>query len=82
MLENKKTLYLTSGEVKRGDINFDGKVNIIDLLLLKRHILLEQTSIWGLNGDAFKAANLDSKDDKLNIIDLLLLKRIILTGTV
>lgn len=82
MLENKKTLCLTSGEVKRGDINFDEKVNIIDLLLLKRHILLEQTSIWGLNGDAFKAANLDSKDDKLNIIDLLLLKKIILTGTV
>ena len=48
----------------------------------KRHILLEQTSIWGLNGAAFKAANLDSKDDKLNIIDLLLLKKIILTGTV
>ena len=63
--------------IQYGDINGDGNLNVIDLLLLKRHIIAGTKENWKLTGDKLKAADLNN-DNKINIIDLLLLKRMIL----
>lgn len=60
-----------------GDINKDNKVNITDLLLLKRHIIAGTKENWKLTGNKLKIADINT-DNKINITDLLLLKRIIL----
>ena len=64
-------------QVQFGDISGDGKVNVTDLLLLKRHIIAGTKENWKLTGDKLKAADLNN-DNKVNITDLLLLKRMIL----
>lgn len=65
--------------LKRGDIDKDGKTNITDLLLLKRHIISGTRENWKLTGDKLNSADLNN-DGKINITDLLLLKRIILNS--
>ena len=60
-----------------GDISGDGKTNITDLLLLKRHMLSGTKESWKLTGNKFRAADLNG-DGNVNITDLLLLKRLIL----
>lgn len=57
-----------------GDINNDGTLNTLDLLLLKKHIL----NITPLSLDMLPNANLNS-DSSIDILDLLLLKNIYLT---
>lgn len=57
-----------------GDINGDGKINGIDLLLLQRHIL----EIEKLNGVYLKSANIRKTASKASSIDLLLIQRHIL----
>ena len=64
-------------EYKIGDINEDNKVNIADLLLIKRHILAGAKESWKLIGDKFQNADLNN-DNTVNVTDLLLLKKIIL----
>ena len=59
------------------DINNDKKINIIDLLLMKRFILSKRNKPWKSNMQMKIAADIN-KDGKINIIDLLLLKRKIL----
>ena len=63
----------SSGEdTVAGDINKDGKVSTIDLLLLKKHILgMEDVS--GYNYDV-------NGDGSVNVVDLLNLKKIILNN--
>lgn len=72
-----ETINITNINKVKGDINGDYKTNIIDLLLMKRHILSGSKEKWKLTGFKFEKADLNS-DGKINIIDLLLLKRIIL----
>ena len=55
--ENTKTLL--------GDANLDGKVNIVDLMAIARHVSALDT----LTGQAFKNADY-SQDGKVNIMDL------------
>lgn len=62
---------------KVGDINGDDKINIVDVLLVKRHILAAKKENWKLTGEKFKSADLNN-DNVIDIKDLLLLKRIIL----
>ena len=58
-----------------GDVNEDMKVNIIDLLMLKKYILLGNGK--ELTDKIFKLADMN-EDKKINIIDLLMIKRVIL----
>ena len=75
MVLNNKEDELTI--VVKGDINEDSKVDISDLLSLKRHIISGKKENWILNGENLEAADLDRKDG-VNISDLLYLKRMIL----
>lgn len=57
-----------------GDINGDGKINGIDLLVLQRHIL----EIEKIEGIYLKSANIRKNQGMPNSIDLLLIQRHIL----
>lgn len=59
-----------------GDINNDGKINIIDLLFIQRHVKSRNKPDWELKDERFKLADMN-KDGQVNIIDLLMLKRAI-----
>ena len=61
----------------KGDINFDGKVNGMDLLLMKQHILDVPGKKIEEGTPAFFAADMND-DGKINGMDLLLLKKKIL----
>jgi len=63
--------------LEKGDINGDGKVNGMDLLLMKQHILDVPGKKIEEGTDAFWAADMND-DDKINGMDLLLLKKEIL----
>ena len=56
--------------IKKGDINGDEKISIIDLAALKRHML----DVKKLDGDAVKAADVND-DGNVSIIDLAAIKR-------
>ena len=57
-----------------GDVNGDGKINSVDLLVLQRHLL----EIEELDGIYLKAANVRKTPKKTTSIDLLLIQRHIL----
>lgn len=64
------TLDVDNPTVTTGDLNSDGKVNYLDLLLLKKHILgvsKVSTKVADLNGDSLVNIN-----DVLNLKDLML----------
>jgi len=61
----------------KGDINGDGKVNGMDLLLMKQHILAVPDKEIEPDTSAFRAADMND-DSKINGMDLLLLKKKIL----
>ncbi|OPX42896.1 endo-1,4-beta-xylanase Z precursor [Ruminiclostridium hungatei] len=56
--------------VQKGDVNLDGRVDAIDLALLKAHLL----QISKLTGDALSAADLDS-DGTVDALDFMKLKQ-------
>lgn len=60
-----------------GDISGDGKVDPVDLLAVKRHILSGNKTAWILVGDAFKAGDINGSG-KIDVVDLLEVKRMIL----
>lgn len=53
-----------------GDIDGDGKVNIVDLVQLRKHL----AGITTLKGDALKGADVN-KDGKVNILDLVKIRK-------
>ncbi|MFR5683337.1 MAG: dockerin type I repeat-containing protein [Clostridia bacterium] len=57
-----------------GDINGDGKINSVDLLVLQRHIL----EIQKVSGVALKAGNINKNGKNPSSVDLLLIQRHIL----
>lgn len=58
-----------------GDVNGDGKINSLDLLVLQRHIL----EIEKLNGVFLKAGNINKNGKNPSSLDLLMIQRHILT---
>lgn len=65
----------TNGATLLGDVNGDGKVNMLDLLRAKKYVaeLVGADQVDLVNGD------LDSKRDGITVADILLLKRLIST---
>ena len=57
-----------------GDVNGDGKINSVDLLVLQRHIL----EIEKFDGIFLKAGNINKNGKKPSSVDLLLIQRHIL----
>ena len=57
-----------------GDINNDGKIDITDLLMLKRHITAGSRTEWILTGNSLTAADMN-EDENVDITDMLMLKR-------
>ena len=61
-------------EVTIEDINQDGKIDITDLLMIKRHLVAGNKNNWILNGNSALAADIN-QDGEIDITDLLMLKR-------
>ena len=63
-----------------GDINGDGKINLVDVLKLRRYIANQSKETpnedWDLTEEEQERANVN-KDDKINIADVLALRRYI-----
>jgi len=74
---NYKTLRYSKQEILKGDINLDGKINGMDLLLMKQHILDVPGKKIAEGTPTFDAADMND-DGKINGMDLLLLKKKIL----
>ena len=62
-----------------GDINEDKKIDITDLLLLKRHIVSGNKATWKLADKKVVIADIN-KDGKVDVTDLLRSKRHIVSG--
>lgn len=60
-----------------GDVSGDGEVDIIDLALMKRHLM--QTQV--LSGDLLRAGILQKNATEVDVIDLALLKRFLMGMT-
>jgi hypothetical protein len=66
--------YLTNlGEITRGDINGDGKINVVDMVLLKKFNLGIQTPKLNQSGPADI-----NGDDSIDARDLVILKKYVL----
>ena len=60
--------------IKIGDINADDKIDITDIILLKRHLIAGNRTNWILTGDNLESADMN-ENGKVDISDLLLVKR-------
>ena len=60
----------SSGNTKKGDINADGKIDSVDLLRVKQHLM----NIRSLSGNNFNSADINS-DGKIDSVDLLRVKQ-------
>lgn len=59
-----------------GDVNEDGKVDITDLLILKRHIIAGDKKEWIISDDKITLGDINGNQE-IDITDLLLMKRLI-----
>ena len=64
----------TLPEITIGDINQDEKIDVTDLLMLKRHLVAGSRENWKLTGDNLLAADMN-EDGNIDITDMLMLKR-------
>ena len=62
-----------------GDINQDGKIDITDMLLLKRHLVAGNKKSWILTGNSLLRADIND-NGVVDITDLLMLKRKIINS--
>ena len=63
-------------EITIGDINQDGKIDVTDLLMLKRHLVAGNRDNWKLTGDSLSSADMN-ENGTVDITDMLMLKRVI-----
>ena len=63
-------------EITIGDINQDGKIDVTDFLMLKRHLVAGNRSDWKLTGDNLSSADMN-ENETVDITDMLMLKRVI-----
>ena len=63
--------------IKAGDVNGDSQVDVIDLALLKRHLMETEK----LNGNGYQAGILQREGKEIDVIDLALLKRVLMGTT-
>lgn len=70
---NNKTYTL----VKIGDVNGDAEVDVIDLALMKRHLMETQK----LSSVYYKAGMIQKEATEIDVIDLALLKRVLVGNT-
>ena len=71
---NNKDLIMEYNVIMYGDVNGDGKINSVDLLVLQRHIL----EIEKFSGVFLKAGNIRKNGRNPSSVDLLLIQRHIL----
>ncbi len=67
----------TLPDITIGDINQDGKIDVTDFLMLKRHLVAGNRSNWNLTGDSLLAADMN-ENEMVDITDMFMLKRIII----
>lgn len=70
---DNKEMLLADSNVKIGDVNGDGKVNSMDYILVRKHIL----GVSKLSGDQLTKADA-SNDGKVNSMDYITIKKIII----
>jgi len=63
-------------DITIGDINQDGKIDVTDLLMLKRHLVAGNRNNWKLTGDNLLAADIN-ENGAVDITDMLMLKRVV-----
>ena len=59
-----------------GDINQDGRIDITDFLMLKRHLVAGNKTDWILTGSSLEAADMN-ENGTVDITDMLMLKRVV-----
>ena len=66
---------------RKGDINKDDRVDLRDLLIMRRYIAMQKTQThleeWNLTEEEYRRANLNDGDNDINLIDVLILRRYI-----
>ena len=63
-------------EITIGDMNQDGKVDVTDFLMLKRHLVAGNKTDWVLTGNSLEAADMN-ENGTVDITDMLMLKRVV-----
>lgn len=64
-------------EIQIGDINGDKRIDITDLLLLKRHLISGSKEDWKLTEEKLQRADIN-ENGNVDITDLIMLKKKIL----
>ena len=64
------------GNMIIGDINQDGKIDVTDFLMLKRHMVAGSRESWKLTGNSLLVADMN-ENGTVDITDMLMLKKII-----
>ena len=63
-------------EITIGDINQDGKIDVTDFLMIKRHLVAGNRDIWKLTGDNLSSADMN-ENGTVDITDMLMLKKVL-----
>ena len=64
----------TLPDITIGDINQDEKIDVTDLLMLKRHLVAGSRESWKITGDSLLVADMN-EDGNVDVTDMLMLKR-------